>query len=79
MSQSVQISESDLAILARAKQIASEVNQLNTDLIGNISPLDTVAQSIEEVAVLKEFRMSKYNYRMEKIKSLKNKFNKTFH
>ena len=77
--QSSQLSENDLAIVARAKQIANEVNQLNTDLIGNITPLDAVAQNIEEITMLKEFRMSKYNYRMEKIKLLKDRFNKTFH
>jgi len=74
-----QVNDMDLLIVNKAKQIASEVNQLNTELIGNITPLDAVAQNIEEIAMLKEFRQSKYNYRIEKIKLLKDRFVKTFH
>lgn len=77
--QQSQLSEQEVEILKRAKQLANEVNTLNCDLIGNITPLDAVAQNLEEMTMLKEFRMSKYNYRMEKIKLLKDRFSKTFH
>ena len=73
----LQIGENDLLIISKAKQIASEVNSLNTDLIGNVEPIECVAQSIEEITVLKEMRMSKYNYRLERIKTLKRKVNKS--
>ena len=74
-----QLSEMEVEILRKAKAVANEVNQLNTDLIGNITPLDAVAQNIEEISVLKELRVSKYNYRMEKIKLLKERMQKAFH
>ena len=74
-----QLTEQDLKILSTCKELANEVNQLNTDLLGNITPLDAVAQNIEEMAMLKEFRMSKYNYRMKKLKLLKNRLSKSFH
>jgi DNA anti-recombination protein RmuC len=73
-----QLSENEMEILKRAKELSNEVNRLNTSLIGSVNPLDTVAQNIEEMVVLLELRHSKYNYRMEKIKLLKNKFSKTF-
>lgn len=70
--------ESDMLVMARAKKIADEVNQLRTDLMGVITPLDAVAQNVKEVALLQEFRYSRYNTKLDKIKTLKQRFSKTF-
>ena len=74
------LTEMDITILNRAKQVANEVNSFssNTDLLGLVSPLECIAQNIEEITVLKEMRNSKYNTQVKKIKLLKGKMNRTF-
>lgn len=70
--------DEDHQVLKRAHCVANDVNEMNTELLGNVRPIDVVAQNFEEVAILKEFRCSKMNFKLEKIKFLKSKMSKSF-
>lgn len=70
--------DDDVLLVLKAKEMANEVNMLNTELLGQLRPLDAIAQSLEEMTLLVEFRRSKFNFKLEKIKALKQKFNKSF-
>lgn len=71
-----QLSDEESSILQKCKEIANEVNKLDTELLGKMTPLDAVVSSIEEYALVKEFRASKMVYKLEKVKFLKEKIGK---
>ena len=71
------LSEEDCQILKQAKQVASDVARLNNGLVEKINPIDAVAQCVEEIVMLQEFRISKYNRRMSEIGLIKKQMAKT--
>lgn len=68
-------------MLKRSRQLAKEVNRLaaTSEMIHPIEQFETVALCVEEMVMLLEFRLSKYNYRMDKIKLLKDRWKRIFH
>jgi len=73
-----QLSDTDQLILNKTKDVATEANLLQSDLFKPTSPYDCVCQSLDELTVLQEFRQSKFNYKIERLKQLKNKMSKSF-
>lgn len=71
--------EEDRMIIQQAHRISNEVMKLRSEIVGEATPIECVCESVEEFTMLKEFRASKYNYRMERIKVLQKRFTKTFH
>lgn len=74
----LQPQDDDLLIVQKAKDLSKDVNHLNNELLGTMNPIDAVALNIEEYTLLKEFRDSKLNYRLERVRTIRNKMKKMF-
>lgn len=64
--------------LQKAQEVMNEANELQSELLGTVRLMDCIVQNLDELALLQEFRRSKYNVKLEKIKALKSRFNKSF-
>jgi hypothetical protein len=67
----------DMAILKTINDVLEEASSY-ADVIGSVTKHDCVAQNLEEITMLVEFRRSKFNYRLNKINTLKKQINKSF-
>lgn len=74
-SSTLKFDEQDSEIVEKAKKTAKSMNKLKIELV---KPVDTVAEDVEEMVILLEYRKSKTNQKLEKIKTLKKRFSKVF-
>lgn len=75
------ITYEEYEIIKKVRQLTNETNRLaqTSDMVHQIEPFETCAMCVEEVMMLLEFRLSRYNYRMDKIKLLKDRWKRIFH
>jgi hypothetical protein len=72
------LSEVEKLILKIVTEVAIDANKYDSCFDQKITSSDVIAHSIEEVVALLEFRKSLKRDKVDRIKTLRNKFKKTF-
>lgn len=75
---SEQVSELNQALLKQISKLVKECILMKSELLDNIEATDVIARDVEEVVVLREFRQSRYQSKLEKMKTLKRTMQKSF-